>query len=199
MKKNKWADHYARRAKEEAWFARSVYKLEELDKKFRLFRPGNRVLDLGCSPGSWSQYASRKVGPKGKVIGIDLKKPRVGISERFSFVEADIFDLDLGELLGNIGQVDLVISDLAPKTSGARGVDAARSMTLAQRAMEVADKALKPGGKFVCKVFESGDTAQFRALLKERYREVKAFRPKAVRKGSREIYFVGITKKRYDI
>jgi len=97
--------------------------------------------------------------------------------------------------LAKIGKVDLVISDLAPQTSGARDVDAARSMTLAQRAMEVADHLLKAGGKFVCKVFESSDTGQLRALLKSRYKEVKAFRPKAVRKGSREIYLVGISKK----
>ncbi len=103
-------------------------------------------------------------------------------------------ELDPESLLSQIGTVDVVISDLAPRTSGARDVDAARSMALSEKAMEVADRVLKPGGKFVCKVFESGDLPGFKGSLQRRYRQVKALRPKAVRKGSREIYLVGLSK-----
>ena len=90
---NRWEDHYARRARQEKWLARSVYKLEEIDRKFGLLRPGQRLLDLGCYPGSWSQYCTRRVGPKGDVVGLDLKAPEKFSAPNFRFIQADVLDL----------------------------------------------------------------------------------------------------------
>src|SRR5512136_1047901 len=122
-KTNTWEDHYTRRAREERWLARSIYKLEEIDRKVRLIRPGDRILDLGCYPGSWSQYSVVKVGPKGEVVGVDLKKPDRFSSPRFKFIQADVLSLDVEWLKKHVGTRELVISDLAPATSGIHVTD----------------------------------------------------------------------------
>ena len=134
MKENKWDDHYARRARDENWLARSVYKLEEIDKKFRLIQKGNQLLDLGCYPGSWSQYGLKKVGPEGKVTGIDLSRPDRLSFSNFGFIQEDVFALDEESLARRIGLMDVVMSDLAPQTTGIKLTDVSRSMALAGRA-----------------------------------------------------------------
>ena len=193
-KTNTWEDHYTRRAREERWLARSVYKLEEIDRKGRLIRSGDRVLDLGCYPGSWSQYSVVKVGPKGEVVGVDLKKPDRFSSPRFRFIEADVLSLDVAWLRKQIGMKDLVISDLAPATSGIPVTDTSRSIELARRALEVALAVLKKGGHFLCKVFEGPDVKAFRTELAGHFARVQAHRPSAVRKASREIYLLALNR-----
>ncbi|RLB39273.1 MAG: 50S rRNA methyltransferase [Deltaproteobacteria bacterium] len=191
MKKDRWQDHYARQAKEKGWLARSVFKLEEIDTKYHLIRPRSRVLDLGCYPGSWSQYALSKVGPRGEVIGIDLVKPEQLKASNFRFYQADVLTLEADQLKSLVGQVNTVLSDLAPRTSGIKEADAARSMELAEKALEIALSLLIVNGSFLCKVFECQELEELRSRISQLFRASKAIRPKAVRKGSREIYLVG--------
>jgi 23S rRNA (uridine2552-2'-O)-methyltransferase len=194
-KTNTWEDHYTRRAREERWLARSVYKLEEIDRKVRLIRPGDRILDLGCYPGSWSQYSVVKVGPTGEVVGVDLKKPERFSSPRFKFIEADVLSLDVQWLREEVGARELVISDLAPATSGIAVTDTSRSMELARRALEIALAVLKKGGHFLCKVFEGQEVKAFRTELAEHFARVQTLRPSAVRKASREIYLLAMNRR----
>jgi len=189
---DKWEDSYSRRAKKEKWLARSVYKLMEMDKKFQLIRQGDRLLDLGCFPGSWSQYGLKQVGPNGDVVGIDLKKPDRLSAPNFRFIKADVFSLDPEWLLKEVGSRDIVISDMAPKTSGIPGVDTARSLELSKEALKIASVVLKKKGHFICKIFEGADLPAYRDALQGCFGQVRSFRPSAIRKGSREIYLLGL-------
>jgi len=193
-KTNRWEDHYTRRAREEQWLARSVYKLEEIDRRHHLIRAGDRVLDLGCYPGSWSQYTVVKVGQKGEVVGVDLKKPDRFSSPRFKFIQADVLSLDVEWLRKQVGPRELVISDLAPATSGIRVTDTSRSMGLALRALDVALAVLKKGGHFLCKVFEGPDVKAFRTELARHFARVQTLRPSAVRKASKEVYVLALNR-----
>jgi 23S rRNA (uridine2552-2'-O)-methyltransferase len=191
---NPWEDHFTRRARQEHLLARSVYKLEEIDRKMRLIRSGDRVLDLGCYPGSWSQYSILRVGPKGDVVGVDLKEPDRFSSPRFRFFKGDVLSLDVESLKKQIGLMDLVISDLAPPTSGVHVTDTSRSMELARRALEVALAVLRKGGHFLCKVFEGPDVKALRTELAGNFARVQTLRPSAVRKASREIYLLAMNR-----
>lgn len=191
VKKFKWKDHYTRRAKEEKWLARSVYKLEEIDRKYRLVRPGNRVVDLGCSPGSWSQYCIKRVKVRGEVIGIDYNDPGNFTAPNFKFIQADILTMEPEWLAGKTGEVDLVISDLAPRTTGIKITDTCRSLELAQKAYMIAITLLKKKGHFLCKIFEDVDLKKFKNDVSTHFEETHLIRPLAVRKRSREIYLMG--------
>lgn len=195
MKKgNKWKDHYTRRAKEEKWLARSVYKLEEIDRKYRLIKPGNRVVDLGCYPGSWSQYIIKKVGKKGEVTGIDLKIPQGVVAQNFRYIKGDILNFNVDRFFLESDKIDLLLSDLAPQTTGNNITDCARSLELANKALEIAVLVLKKGGHFLCKVFEGEDFRDFQNHVLEYFENVRLMRPEAVRKRSREIYLLGLKK-----
>lgn len=191
---NRWEDHYTRRAREEQWLARSVYKIEEIDKKVRLLHAGDRVLDLGCYPGSWSQYSVSKTGPKGHVVGVDLKKPDRFFSPCFKFIQADVLSVDVEYIAKEVGPRDVVISDLAPATSGIRVTDASRSMELALKALSIGLAVLKTGGHFLCKVFEGPDVTALRAELARHFSKVQTLRPSAVRKASTEIYLLAMKR-----
>jgi len=192
MKVNRWDDHYARQARDEKWLARSVFKLQEMDKKYRLIHRGDRLLDLGCYPGSWSQYGIKKVGSEGEVVGIDLTPPGRLSSPNFTFIEHDILTIDTGWLAREVSPRDVVISDLAPQTTGIKGTDVSRSMLLATRALDIACLLLKKKGNFVCKVFEGEDLKAFRSELSTHFRKTQTFRPRATRKRSREVYLLGL-------
>lgn len=192
-RQNKWKDHYSRRAREEKWLARSIYKLEEIDRKYSLIRPGFRLLDLGCYPGSWSQYCIKKVGKTGEVMGLDIKSPDHVSSENFRFIEADILKLEIEWLVREAGKMDAVISDLAPKTTGIRLVDTNQSLNLAEKALDITLAVLKEKGNFLCKVFEGEDFNTFRDRVACCFEQVRVLRPGAVRKGSREVYVLGLT------
>jgi len=191
MKSNRWDDAYTRRAQDEKWLARSVYKLEEIDKRFRLMKRGSRVLDLGCYPGSWSQYALREVRLAGDVVGIDLKRPNRLSARGFQFIQADIMAMDLERLIRDVSARDLVLSDLAPSTSGIRSADESRSLALARRAAEIAQHLLKEGGHFVCKIFEGEDFNHFKREVSGHFQQIRLIRPRATRKRSREVYLIG--------
>jgi 23S rRNA (uridine2552-2'-O)-methyltransferase len=190
-------DHYFRKAKEENFAARSVFKLEEIDKKLRLFKPGQVVLDLGASPGSWSQYSSQKIGDKGRVLGVDLSPVNVKLKNAI-FIQADLRDLNLEDIFKEHGFVppfDLVLSDMAPKTTGIRMTDQARSMELCELALDVARRFLKKDGHFVCKLFHSDDFSKLRDEIKKTFTKFEAVKPDSTRKISKEIFLVGIGKK----
>ena len=138
-------DHYFKKAKENNFAARSVFKLEEIDLKFKILKPNLRILDLGASPGSWSQYCSQKIGTGGRILGVDLKPVTVKLTNA-TFIQADLRDLELEEIFkehGFMPPFDLVISDMAPNTTGIRGTDQARSFDLCELALKISKKFLK--------------------------------------------------------
>lgn len=191
-------DHYYRKAKEQNFAARSVFKLEEIDQKFKIFKPGQVVLDLGASPGSWSQYSSKMVGEKGKVLGVDLTKIEIKLKNAV-FIQADLRDLNLEETFQEHGfepPFDLVLSDMAPKTTGIRITDQARSFELCELALDVARRYLKPNGHFVCKLFHSDDFTKLRDEMKKTFEKFEAIRPASTRVISKEIFLVGLKKKK---
>lgn len=190
-------DHYFRKAKEQNFAARSVFKLEEIDQKYKFFKPEQTVLDLGASPGSWSQYASQKVGPKGRVLGVDLSPVNIKLNNAI-FIQADLRDLNLQETFiqnNFLPPFDVVMSDMAPKTTGIKMTDQARSMELCELAVSIADQFLKPQGNFVCKFFHSDDFTALRDLMKKKFVKVDAVKPDSTRKISKEIFLVGLAKK----
>jgi len=192
-KKNKqWQDHYTRRAKKERFPARSVYKLQEIQQKHQLIKKGNKVLDLGCAPGSWLLYAANLTGNKGRVVGIDLKPVTVQVPAHAQMINADVFTLDV-ESLGN--GFNVVLSDMAPATTGHKDVDAARSYNLCETALSIAQCVLLPGGSFVCKIFQGPDFKAFADVVRAGFNEQKIFKPRSSRKASKEIFVIGMGKK----
>ena len=193
-KKNTWEDHYTRQARKDKYPARSVYKLQEIQKKFNVIKKGDRVLDLGCAPGSWLLYAAELAGPKGEVVGIDLKPVTIQTPDHVRVVTGDALD-ELDTVINLLGRgYDAVISDMAPGTTGNKTVDAARSMGLCEAALNLAGELLKPGGTFVCKIFQSGEVKQFCDEVRTRFGQQKTFKPQSSRKASKEIFVVGIDK-----
>lgn len=191
-------DHYFRKAKEQNFAARSVFKLEEIDQKFKIFKPGQTVLDLGASPGSWSQYSSKMVGENGRVLGVDLTQINIKLKNAV-FIQADLRDLNLEETFQQHGfepPFDLVLSDMAPKTTGIRITDQARSFELCELALDVARRYLKPNGHFVCKLFHSDEFTTLRDEMKKTFEKFEAIRPASTRVISKEIFLVGLKKKK---
>ena len=187
-------DHYFQRAKQRGFRARSAFKLEELVQRFGLLRAGARVLDLGAAPGGFLQVIARTVGPSGLAVGVDLV-PLRPFTE--AWVRTGVVDVLAEDAQARIeavapGPYDAVLSDMAPKTTGVRATDEARSVRLAERALELARALGKPGSSFVTKLFMGGDFESFRGRLREDYREVKVVRPEATRSASAEIYLVGL-------
>jgi len=183
-----WQDHYSQQAKKERFPARSVYKLEEIQKKQRLIKMGDRVLDLGCAPGSWLLYAAKLTGPKGRVIGVDLKPVSIQVSPHIKIITADVFTLDIESLEKDF---NVVLSDMAPATTGHKAVDAARSYNLCETALKIAQSILLPGGSFVCKIFQGPDFNLFLDAVRAGFRGLKIFKPQSSRKASKEIYVIG--------
>ncbi|MCG6908517.1 MAG: RlmE family RNA methyltransferase [Deltaproteobacteria bacterium] len=191
--KNPWEDHYTRRAKRERYPARSVYKLKEIQQKFRIIKKGHRVLDLGCAPGSWLLYASELTGAGGRVVGIDLKPAGIQAPPPHAKIfTGDALD-ELDKVVGTVGSgFDVVLSDMAPGTTGNKTVDAARSLGLCEAALNLAENVLKPGGAFVCKIFQGGDVKAFSETVQKKFRQQKTFKPQSSRKASKEIFIVAI-------
>jgi 23S rRNA (uridine2552-2'-O)-methyltransferase len=190
-------DKYFKKAKQEGFAARSVYKLQEIDQKFKVLKPGQTVLDLGAAPGSWSQFTSSRIGPTGRILGVDLSPVTVELSNA-NFIQADLRDLHLEEVFrehGFVDPFDLVISDMAPKTTGIKSVDQARSLELCELALNVSERFLRPGGTFVCKFFQSGEFGQLRNAIKKSFERVEALKPDSTRSISKEIFIIGLRKK----
>jgi 23S rRNA (uridine2552-2'-O)-methyltransferase len=190
-KANRWEDHYTRLARKERFPARSVYKLQEIQKRFVVIRAGDTVLDLGCAPGSWLMYAAGLTGPSGRVVGVDVSPVTVHLPAHVTVHTRDVFQL-AEEPAAFFGQeFDVVVSDMAPATTGSRSVDAARSHNLCEAALGIARKVLRPGGAFVCKIFQGEDFKPFSEAVRSGFSECKIFKPQSCRKASKEIYIIG--------
>lgn len=181
-------DPYVARAKREGYRSRAAFKLLEIDEKYRILKPGQRVVDLGAAPGGWSQIAAKVVGPKGKVVGIDLLPidPMPGVE----FIQLDFLDESapgkLIEMLG--GPADIVMSDMAANTTGHKKTDHLRIIGLAEAAIYFAREILAPGGAFIAKVFQGGTENQLLADLKRDFAVVRHVKPAASRADSAELY-----------
>ena len=182
-------DHFHRKAKSQGFRARAIFKLEAIDQKMRLLSRGARVLDLGCAPGSWLQYARTRVGPKGQLVGLDrapLDPPIPGAR----LLVGDVHEIPPEELLGELEHFDVVLSDMAPDTTGVRHVDQARSEVLFERALDLAEAMLAPGGHFVGKIFQGPDFQKLLKRCRTGFAAVKVVKPKASRSRSIEQYIV---------
>jgi 23S rRNA (uridine2552-2'-O)-methyltransferase len=193
-KHQRWTDHFSERAKKERYPARSVFKLKEAQNKFRLIKKGDRVLDLGCSPGSWLLYAAELTGKQGRVLGIDLKAIRIKLPPQVETLTADILTIDRAWFDGQElrYRFNVVLSDMAPATTGNKGLDAARSFQLCQAALGIAEMVLKPGGSFMCKIFQGEEFKEFSDNVRNRFKGHKIFKPLSSRKESKEIFIVGM-------
>ena len=184
-------DTYYKKAKQEGYRSRAAYKLLELQERFRIFRTGQLVVDLGAAPGGWIQVAAKLVGPSGKVIGVDLQPIAPFQQKNIIVMQADITAAEteqrIMEYLGRAA--DSVISDVAPKLTGIRDTDEARSLELNRAALEVAKRLLRSGGSFLIKSFVTEELRVFSTELDSQFGSIQRTRPDASRKGSSEIYF----------
>jgi 23S rRNA (uridine2552-2'-O)-methyltransferase len=185
-------DPYHRRAKQQGYRSRAAFKLLELDARERLLRPGGRVLDLGAAPGGWMQVALERVGPAGRVVGIDLARIEPLPAPNAAALLGDLRDPATAEAarasLG--GAADVVLSDLSPKLTGVRATDVARSVELVEAAARLATEVLRPGGAFVAKLFASPEADALLGRLRERFAALRIVDPAATRKASTEFYVV---------
>ena len=183
-------DRFHQKAKKEGYLARAVYKLQEIDEKHRIFDGGHRVLDLGCSPGSWLQYAQETIGERAVLVGLDrgpLQKPPRGARIEVG----DVMAIDVKQLLGELPAFDIVLSDMAPDTSGIRNLDQARSEALFERALEIAELVLAPGGNFVGKLFQGPDFKKLTEAVRAKFTTGKTAKPASSRQISIEQYVIG--------
>ena len=186
-------DHFTLKARKMGYPARSVFKLEEIQKKWSLIKRGKPVLDVGAAPGSWTLFALRTLGKGACVTAVDLKpltvKAPPGTILRFR--QGDAFTPESADFLAEGGLYGCVLSDAAPSTSGNRLVDTQKSWNLVMRVIDLAEAYLTPGGNLVVKIFQGGDENEVRDRIKSLFREVKTFKPKAVRSDSMETYMIG--------
>jgi len=184
-------DPYVQKARKEGWRSRAVFKLEEIDRKERLLRPGMVCVDLGSAPGGWSQYVTETLKGRARIVAVDLL-PMDGLPD-VEFVQGDFQEDEIFEqLLAAVGDegADLVMSDMAPNISGTKAVDQPRSMYLVELALDLAKRVLKPGGDFVCKVFQGEGFDEFVRDTRNSFERVRVIKPGASRSGSREVYLV---------
>jgi len=186
-------DKFFKKAKEQGYRARSAFKLQAIQDRFHLISPGDKVLDLGAAPGSFLQLIGQLIGPKGVAVGIDLKPIDDLKRPNVKTITGDILDESVYQQLG-IDQFDVITSDLAPSTSGIKSVDAGRSFQLNEQVLKVAEKYLKPGGHVVMKAFPGAEHQKLLKKTKDMFKNLKVFRPAAVRQSSREEYVIGFTK-----
>ncbi|MBW2528466.1 MAG: RlmE family RNA methyltransferase [Deltaproteobacteria bacterium] len=189
------ADHRSRAARAAGYPARSVFKLSEIDRRVRLLRQGQHVLDLGAAPGSWSAYAAERVGGNGRVVAVDLQEMRTALGPNCTVLQADALDLDAQEI-ARFAPYDVVLSDMAPNTCGDKSTDQWRSYHLFAGAVAAADRWLAEGGSFVGKLFMGASYEEARQSLRERFDKVRTIRPQGTRRESYEVFLVGLTAKR---
>ena len=183
-------DPYVQAARRDGYRSRAAYKLIELNDRFKLLKPGMTVVDLGATPGGWAQVCAKEVGGKGHVVAVDLNPfdPLPGVEQ----IIADVTDLASGPLIREAagGPVDLVLSDMAPQSSGHRGTDHVRIIALAEAALDLARELLRPGGGFIAKVWQGGTENELLAILKRDFATVRHAKPPASRSDSSELYVV---------
>jgi 23S rRNA (uridine2552-2'-O)-methyltransferase len=187
-------DHLARKAHAQGFPARSVYKLEEIDRRTQLLRPGQRVLDLGCAPGSWVKYIAGRVGPTGLVLGFDLQPVSIALPPHARCAVLDVLANDPPLVVDGRG-FDVVVSDMAPSTEGVRFADQYRSYELYRRALDIAARALVPGGSFVGKIFQGAELDEAKKATSALFEKTRIIRPEGTRTESYELFLVGAGKK----
>ncbi len=182
------------RAKAGGYRSRAAFKLEQLDQRFHLFQPGDRVVDLGAWPGGWLQVAARAVGRHGRVVGVDLQRIAPLPEPNVTLVQGDVTTPEIREQVRAAcgGLADTVLADLAPKLTGIRAHDTASAYALAEQALLIATGLLRPGGRFVVKLFTADELPAYLATLRGCFQSVHTTRPEATRKGSAEVYAVGV-------
>jgi len=191
--KEHFSDLYVKRAKHEGHRARSVYKLEEINKKYQLIKQGMTIVDLGAAPGSWSEFAAKIVGKSGKIVAIDILP--LSPIKYVTFIQGDFTTSEIVKLLLNsLGddKVDLIFSDMAPNTTGIPEVDHLRSMNLAESAFDFAKSNLKQNGSFLVKVFQGKNLDNLVKSLKLFFTTVSIIKPKSSRQRSREVFLLGL-------
>ena len=184
-------DPYVQQARRDGWRSRAVYKLEQIDQKEKFLRPDMVCVDVGSAPGSWSQYVTKKLKGRARIVAVDIL-PMDSLPD-VEFIQGDFQDEAVFEqLLAATGEqgADLVMSDIAPNITGTRVVDQPRSMYLVELALDLARRVLKPGGSFVCKIFQGEGIDEFVIDARNSFQRVKVMKPKASRAGSREVYLV---------
>jgi len=188
-------DYYFEKAKKERYPARSVYKLEEVQKKYRILKPGQKVLDLGCHPGSWSIYASGIVGSRGTVVGVDLQQTDLPTQKGHAEIHWLWYDVYSDELIERLQQewqgFHVLLSDMAPRTTGSQYADHQQSLRLVRRALEIAVALLHENGVFYCKAFQGEDFPDVVRECKPLFQTVKVVKPDSSRKESREVFILG--------
>lgn len=187
-------DARTKSAKAQGYPARSVFKLEEIDQRVHLLAPGQCVLDLGAAPGSWSLYASTRVGSKGQVFAIDLQEIKQAFPANVALWQGDALTVD-SAVLRSYAPYDVVLSDMAPATSGNKVRDQALSFELFMKALAVAEAHLRPGGHFVAKLFMSGDYPAARDAVRAAFTKEKTIRPQGTRQNSSEVFVVGLVRR----
>jgi 23S rRNA (uridine2552-2'-O)-methyltransferase len=190
-------EHFYKEAKRTGYRARSAFKLQQIQVRFNLIPKNGIVVDLGAAPGGWSQVAKEMVGEQGIVIGADLSS--IKPLENVQFIQGDITQSETVEHikdLMNSKSADVVMSDMSPDISGRYSVDQARSAWLCECALRVVNKILRPGGHFICKIFEGEDTKEFIEKVRQQFMVVKTFSPEASRKSSSEVYIIAKSYKK---
>ena len=184
-------DYYSKKAVKEGYVARSVYKLIEIQEKFNLFKKGNKILDLGCAPGSWSQYVSSIIDKNGLVVGIDYKEIKVNPTNAV-FIKGNFLKDQTKNKLKEYAPFDGIISDMAPDTSGDKLTDCFASSNLVKDALKFSYEYLKKGGFFIAKIFQGGDEIEIMNEVKMAFKNAKWLKPKSSRKKSIELFIIGI-------
>ena len=194
--KTRKKDPFYIKAKKNDIISRAYYKLEEIDKKHNLFKNGERVLDVGCSPGGWTQYILKK-NPKNKIVGIDILPTSKQIEGEFKFYMMDLNRYQLIDELFTINKYtfDSIISDIAPNTSGNQFLDQTNSYDLSMLSTKFIEKYLNKGGSFLVKNFQGEDTEKLFNFIKSYFNKTQYIKPAASDKKSKEIYILGLLKK----
>lgn len=189
-------DHYYKMAKRDNYRSRAAYKLSQIDRRFDIFNKGDTVIDLGANPGGWSQMAIELVGENGMVIALDLKpiEPIPGVTNIKGDVRSKIVKRKVSDLIPEKG-VNVIVSDMSPNISGNYSMDHAKSIELAEMALEYADEFLNKGGHIIVKVFDGDLAGDYFKQIKEKFKKSKRHSPKASRQSSSEIYMVGKSKR----
>ncbi len=193
-------DHYFKKAKKDEFVARSVYKLEEIDQRFKIINIGDNIVDLGYHPGSWIQYTSQKIGDDGRLVGIDIRPLNKQLChlKNVHLYEMDIFDVKSTQDLGVDDKFDVVLSDMAPNTTGIRSVDQDRSLNLVEMVFFLYPLFLKKGGNSVVKVFDGHQAQEFLKNNRKKFDSFHFLKPKSTRSVSKEFFVVGMGYKGED-
>lgn len=184
-------DHFARRAKQEGFPARSIYKLKEIQEKHQFLRPGDRVIDLGCFPGSWLKYLGDLLGPKGFVLAYDLQDLQITPPPNAKFIQADVLQLTPQMLIPEGSRWNALVSDMAPSTTGNKVTDSERSFALCDQAVELAEGLVRQGGSCLVKSLQGVAHERLLKRMRSLYKSVKTVKPQGTRTESKEVFLLG--------